>query len=58
MKPQISYCRLQGYFWKDGVEITDEEARAIWDSGTGDWSQVAYEEMSRRAMQQARRNNN
>lgn len=49
-KPRISYCRLQGYFWKDGVEITDDEAREIWDAGNGDWSQGAYQEMARRVM--------
>lgn len=49
-KPQISYCRLQGYFWKDGVEITDEKAREIWDAGIGDWTQGAFQEMTKKAL--------
>lgn len=49
-KLQITYSRFQGYFWKNGVEITDSEARTIWDACYGDWSQEAFQEMSRRVM--------
>lgn len=49
-KPAITYCRLQGNFYKDGVEITDDEAREIWDAGTGDWSMGAFEKMAQRVL--------
>jgi hypothetical protein len=39
-----------GGFLKDGKPITDVEAREIWESGTGDWSQGAFQEMARRVM--------
>lgn len=49
-KPIIRYIREVELFTANGDFITDDKAREIWDNGTGDWSQGAHQEMSRRVM--------
>jgi len=49
-KPIIRYISEVQLFTADGDFITDDEARKIFDTGTGDWSQGAYQEMSRRVI--------
>ena len=49
-KPIIRYIQNVQLFTADGDFITEEKAREIWDAGTGDWTQGAFQEMSRRVM--------
>jgi hypothetical protein len=49
-KPIIRFVQNVQLFTADGDFITDEKAREIWDSGTGDWTQGAFQEMSRRVL--------
>lgn len=46
-KPTIHLSDL-ALFLKDGLVISDVEARAIWDGISGDWSQKAYQYMAAR----------
>lgn len=49
-KPIIRYIREVELFTADGDFITEEKAREIWEAATGDWTQAAFQEMSRRVM--------
>jgi len=49
-KPIIALSKPHAFFLRDGVVISDDEARALWDAGTAEWSQAAFQEMSRRVM--------
>ena len=42
---------VQLFTINNGDYLPDDKAREIWDAGTGDWSQGAFQEMSRRVMQ-------
>jgi hypothetical protein len=50
-KPIIRYIDNVQLFTADGNYISDETARKVWDDGSGDWTQGAFQEMSRRVMQ-------
>ena len=49
-KPQIEYDKYMQHFIADGVIIGDDIARDLWDDGSCDWSQAAFQEMARRVM--------
>jgi hypothetical protein len=49
-KLQIGYSTTRKMFTLCGDFIEDDRARECWDSGEYDWSQGAFQEMSRRVM--------
>lgn len=50
-KPIIRWnSTVQLFTINNGDYLPDDKAREIWDAGTGDWSQGAFQEMSRRVM--------
>lgn len=49
-KPQISYDAKLQHFIADGCIIGDDIARDLWDEGSCDWTQSAYQEMTRRVL--------
>ena len=49
-KPTITLSKPLGLFLKEGIVISDDEARKLWDEGTADWSQAAYQLMASKVM--------
>jgi hypothetical protein len=49
-KLQVGFSHARNMFTFCGDFITDDHARELWDSGECEWSQGAYQEMSRRVM--------
>ncbi len=46
----ITLSKPLSLFLKDGILISDDQAREIWDGGGADWSHAAYQLMAAKVM--------